>query len=256
MEGFQVLKLRSGFQWSGVFSALLFLSQSAAYGQRLTGELVRIVDGDTAHVVDDKGVRHKIRFLGMDTPELHFNGHAQVPWGQTASDRLHEIVNATEATVNKRGTVTKSSVDKTTGKPIMVDVELAGQDVHSRDLGYIIYQGKNVNIQLTEEGLAYPYLYCTTGDCDQTWERRALVTEFLTACKKARKAKAGFWGATKPAQVPSEFRRQKDKGKRYQFIGDFESKRLYQPDDFDKVDQCDHIRFQSESDAVALGYRP
>ncbi len=254
--GLQVLKLRSGFLWCGVLAAMLYLVPLTAFGQnRLSGDLERIVDGDTAHIKDRDGKRHKIRFLGMDTPELHFNGKAQLPWGQTATDRLHVILNATTASVTGRGLVTKSSVDRNTGKPIELEVEIVGKDVHSRDLGYIFYKGTNVNLQLTEEGLAYPYLYCGKGDCDATWSKRALVVEFLDACKQARKNKAGFWGDKAPVEVPSEFRRRIDRGKRYQYIGDAESKRLYAPNDFDKVDPCAQVRFQLEADAVALGYQ-
>ncbi len=248
-------KLRSGFQWFGVLAAVLVFSPgSVLAGQRFTGELVRIVDGDTAHVIDDDGIRHKVRFLGMDTPELNFNGKAQLPWAQTATDRLHELVNATQAGVNKGGQITKSCVDRTTGKPVVVDVELAGQDIHRRDLGYILYKGVNLNLQLVEEGLAHPYLYCAKGDCDKKWPKRAMVSEFLEACKQAQKNKAGFWGEKKKVLAPSEFRRQVDRGRRYQFIANYDSKELFKPNDFDKVDDCSQIRFQYEADAQMLGY--
>lgn len=261
MEGLQVLKLRSGFQWSGVFAAALILFQGAAYGKRYTGELVKIVDGDTVHVRaqlpgDKDPVIHKIRYLGMDTPELHFNGAAQLPWAQEATDRLHELFNATEASLNRGGAVIGACKDKTTGQPITVEIDPAGQDAHSRDLAYVFIDGKNTNLVLTEEGWAWPYLYCAKGDCDKTWEKRSLVKEFQSACKEARKDKVGVWDAKNGlTEMPSDFRRRIDRGKRYQFIGNFETKKLYAPDDQNKVDPCLQIRFQVEADALALGYQ-
>ncbi len=49
-------------------SFLVFLS-IRAFADTLTGEVVKITDGDTLYVLDAKYQQHKIRLAGIDAPE-------------------------------------------------------------------------------------------------------------------------------------------------------------------------------------------
>jgi len=57
----------------------------------ITGQVYRVVDGDTIHFYA-KGKLFAIRMLGMDTPELHFYGKAQPTWGLKARNALLQMV--------------------------------------------------------------------------------------------------------------------------------------------------------------------
>ncbi len=46
----------------------VFLSISA-FGDSLTGKVVKITDGDTRYVLDANHQQHKIRLAGIDAPE-------------------------------------------------------------------------------------------------------------------------------------------------------------------------------------------
>ncbi|MDR0610601.1 MAG: thermonuclease family protein [Planctomycetaceae bacterium] len=47
--------------------------------------VVHIVDGDTLDVVDGNGIKHRIRLIGADTPEVVKPNTPQQPFGQEAS---------------------------------------------------------------------------------------------------------------------------------------------------------------------------
>ncbi len=50
------------------FCFVLFLSETA-FGDTLTGKVVKITDGDTLYVLDANYKEHKIRLAGIDAPE-------------------------------------------------------------------------------------------------------------------------------------------------------------------------------------------
>jgi len=257
-----VKKLSGSFQWIGLFSVVLLLGASAEAAKRQTGTLVKITDGDTVQVKVPKhsgsgDIVLKIRSSGIDTPEVHFNGHAQEPWATKASDHLADIFNAKHASLDGGGRVTKATVDRDTGKPIEVEAELFGKDVHGRALGYVYYKGTNTNLQIMKDGYAYPYLYCDN-NCDvKNFEKDAMVDDFVSACEDARKGKKGFFAEKESDRpmVPSLFRRSKDRKKPYQYLGDFRTKKLYDKGEESKIDPCVMVRFISEDDAKALGYK-
>jgi micrococcal nuclease len=53
-------------------------------GDRLEGRVVKVVDGDTIHVLVG-GRREKVRYIGMDTPETHKPGTPVQCFGRAAS---------------------------------------------------------------------------------------------------------------------------------------------------------------------------
>jgi micrococcal nuclease len=244
------------------------LSAKASAAKRISGVLVKVTDGDTV-TVSAGGKTLKVRYLGMDAPELHFQNKSQGKWGQEASDHLLKIFNAKPAKLTRAGGVDVGGEckDATTGKPIQVEVELQGKDKYKRDLGYVSYKGTVTNLQMVKDGYAHPYLYCTTGICDRNWFTQAHVQDYVDACKAARKAEVGVWqkGLRDSVQTASQFRRITGGSKPYQFIGDYDTKKLYSPQEYadmedstdasTKPDPCVAIRFQNEVDAQDLGYK-
>lgn len=239
------------------------------------GTLIKITDGDTVKVqADDLKVGDKvpsIRMLGLDTPESHFQVKgkltSQDPWGDQATDHLHDLVNAAPAKLNRGGQITNPVADRRTGKPIRVTVRmLPTQDTHNRNLGYILFKGVNLNLQMVKDGWAHPYIYCTEKEnCgnNSKWLKENLAQEFGEACRDARQKKLGIFNGRNPIQeTPSEFRRRNDGHPSYQYIGDFQTKKLYKPGADTKnrsgkyqVDPCNVIRFENEQLALDQGFR-
>lgn len=252
-----MLKLKRSFEWIALFGSALFILESTAYtaGKRVKATITNIVDGDTAHAITEDGKKHKVRYLGMDSPELHFQNESQGTWGQQATDHLHLLMNAKPAKVAKGGRLIGNAVDRTTGKGIQGEIEIDGVDTYKRALGYIYVNGVNTNLQMVKDGWAVPYLYCTHNICNKSWEAAAHAKDYVEACKSAEKQELGIFDPAKPLdETPDEFRRRLDGRPAYQYIGDFETKKLYKPADGGEVDWCLRIRFETEADALAIGY--
>jgi len=97
--------------------------------------VTRVVDGDTVHLTC-AGVRHKVRLLGFDTPEISRPGCAAEA---TAGAQATRVLQALIAT----GPVT--------------DVRFEGQDRYGRDLGALAIAGRDVAAVMLASGLARPY---------------------------------------------------------------------------------------------------
>lgn len=101
-------------------------------------ELKKCVDGDTAHfttgVYKDGTLIDKVRFLGIDTPET-YNPGAQ-PFGYAASQLTCKIL--------------------TDAKEIILEIEKDNEifDGYDRLLAYVWVDGKLLNAQIVELGLA------------------------------------------------------------------------------------------------------
>lgn len=260
------MKLSSGIRSVFAVAILGLFTQVGWASTRITTTVLKISDGDTIQADNPdfdpskKGSKRylKVRFLGMDTPETDFQKQAQLPWGPEATKHLKELLHLTDAKLDKGGAVIKGfePVDRDTGKRVEIVLELHGKDKYDRDLAYVIYQGTNINLKMMEDGMGFPYLYCDEKRCNKDWEKDGMVTEFVEACKDARRNKRGFFADANPLkETPSEFRRRIGKSKPYQFVGDYDSKKLYKPTDDNKVDPCSVIRFDTDADAIAHGYK-
>jgi len=104
--------------------------------QKLTGRIVRVVDGDTVDF-NTESARHRVRLTEIDTPE------ADQPWGSEA---------------------TKALAQKIAGKD--VELRASGTDRYGRILGRIYYEGRDINREMIAEGHAWVYRQYMT---EQTW---------------------------------------------------------------------------------------
>lgn len=101
-------------------------------------ELVRVIDGDTI-VVDDGGEEQRVRFLGIDTPEIaHEDGETSEPCGEEARAMTEELTAA--------GDLELRSDD---GQP--------AEDRYGRRLAYVEAGGKDLSAELLQAGLAEIY---------------------------------------------------------------------------------------------------
>ena len=97
--------------------------------------VTRMVDGDTLHLTC-AGVRHKVRLLGFDTPEVSRPACATEA---AAGAQATQVLRALVAT----GPVTA--------------LRFEGQDRYGRDLGALAIGGQDVAAMMLASGLARPY---------------------------------------------------------------------------------------------------
>ena len=111
---------------------------SEAVGDPSQVELVRVIDGDTI-VVDDGGEEQRVRFLGIDTPEISHGGHGDdEPCGQEARMMTEDLI---------------------AGGPVELrsDDAQPEQDRYGRTLAYVEVDGKDLSAELLDAGVAEIY---------------------------------------------------------------------------------------------------
>lgn len=150
--------------------ALVAVIVSLAYGPfadaaELAGRVVRVADGDTVTVLDARNEQHKIRLSGIDAPEL------KQAFGRVSKRHLSDLV-----------------ADK------HVLVEWYKQDRYGRIVGKVLVDGRDVNLQQIEAGMAWHF---KRYEMEQPLEERIV---YGAAEKKAREEHTGLW--REPHPVP------------------------------------------------------
>ncbi len=162
---------RSLRQTLAAFTVATLALASAAAGT-LTGRVVGVSDGDTITVLDASKRTHKIRLLGIDSPEK------KQPFGERAKQSLSDLV-----------------FDK------QVTVEGSKQDRYGRDLGKIMLDGQDINLEQVRRGMAWHYKQYAR---DQSPQDRMAYAEAENA---ARQKRVGLWQDAHPVP-PWSFRRE------------------------------------------------
>lgn len=134
------------------------------------GVVVRVVDGDTLVVTLD-GREHKVRLIGIDTPETKKPDTPVQCYGPEASQRLSQLLPV--------GTAVRLERDK----------EL--NDQYGRILAYVFPDGAatSVNETLLAEGDARILRIAPN---------TAYATTFADVAAKAERDRRGLWGACQP----------------------------------------------------------
>ncbi len=111
---------------------LLLLAAPAASAAALEGTVVRIVDGDTIHVkVADR--IEKVRYIGMNTPELHHPTKGEEPGGREATEANRRLL---------------------AGKRVRLETDVQTRDRYGRLLAYVWVGDAMVNAELVRQGYA------------------------------------------------------------------------------------------------------
>lgn len=135
-------------------------------GKTYRCELKKIYDGDTvtARCNGQKGQQEiRIRLAGIDAPEM-----GQTPFGEES----------------------KRELGKRLGKHF--DLRYLGPDYYHRSLGTLLsYGGRDINLQMIEDGYAFAY------------EGSDTPAAYKQAEKSARAARRGFWRKNKNQQPTS-----------------------------------------------------
>lgn len=120
----------------------------------------RVVDGDT--LILHGG--HRVRMLGIDTPELERDGRASEPWSEVARDFLQALV---------------------AGRTVSLGFDQEPFDAYGRRLAYVYLQGSLINEEIIRAGYSpartgFPY-------------SAAMKDRFRRAEREAREQRRGLW---------------------------------------------------------------
>jgi micrococcal nuclease len=131
----------------------------------LEGVVVRVVDGDTVHVRLG-GRIEKVRYIGVNTPEIHHPSKGEEPGGRRAYE------------VNRR------LVD---GKRVWLELDVQARDRHGRLLAYVWTSDAMINAELVRLG------YAQVMTVPPNVRHQAL---FVKLQRDARQAGRGLWSAS------------------------------------------------------------
>ncbi len=133
-------------------------------GDSAVVQVVRVIDGATIQVCCVFGDRVTVRYVGVDTPEIHHPMKGVERAGKEASEANRKLVD---------------------GKTIRLEFDVQEQDRYGRLLAYIyLEEGTFVNAWLVENG------YAVVMTIPPNVKHQAL---FLKLQREAREAKRGLW---------------------------------------------------------------
>lgn len=144
-------------------AAALLLAALTCNAATIDGKVVSVADGDTITVLDADKVQHKIRLTGIDAPEK------SQPYGNRSKQSLSDLVFSRPVTVNS---------DK--------------QDRYRRNVGKVLVNGVDANLEQIKRGMAWHYkAYEREQDA---LDRRA----YSDAETEAKAARRGLWADAEP----------------------------------------------------------
>jgi len=226
----------------------LFCASSSLNALTVGGTIEKNVDGDTVWVAAKNSTwgtpakgreRLKIRMIGIDAPESHL----PTPQGVVGQGDFGDI--AAEKMVGLAPVGSKVTVDD------------KGLDKYGRTLGRLIAKGKDINLKMVEIGWAIPYIICEGPSCNKDYFVSENVQAYIDACFNAEEEGLGIFNPKKPLkEMPFEFRLRMQNRKPDKYVGDWETKELYRPADYEEVETCNRIFFKRILDAKKAGFKP
>lgn len=154
-----------------VFSDDAFEASVPAEEKWIEGTVVGVHDGDTCTVLDANNKQHKIRFNGIDAPEL------KQDFGNKSKQNLSDLI---------------------FGKTVRVHV--TKKDKYNREVGVVYVGGTDANLQQIKDGFAWHYKKYAS---EQTEADRKSYADAESA---ARQSKLGLWFDANPI-APWDYRR-------------------------------------------------
>ncbi len=142
--------------WLFLFLCVL-LSFSVSYAE--DAYVKKVIDGDT--IVLSNG--EKVRYIGMDAPELHHKNKDVVAMGEKAKEFNASLVG---------------------GKKVRLEYDVEQYDKYGRVLAYVYVGGTFVNAEMVKEGYAMAFTYPPNVKYQEL---------FLKLQKEARDAGKGLW---------------------------------------------------------------
>lgn len=161
----------------------------------------KVVDGDTVNV-NIAGNQYSIRMLGIDTPELHFQGKAQPVWGQKAKDVIDTLVSI--------------------GDPVVLYTENLVCDKYGRILAHVFKNNININLLMIRYGMAVNYCIAPNVDYCILYSK-AIEPVFYN--------KQGIF-SDPSLIIPYVWRKQQQQLPMDKWVMDYRTKRMYAPNKY------------------------
>ncbi len=144
---------------------------AAAESPGLHGVAVRIVDGDTIHVRLADRVE-KVRYIGVNTPEIHHPRRGEEPGGRQAAAVNRELVD---------------------GKRVRLELDVRSRDRYGRLLAYVWIDRVMVNAELVRRG------YAQVMTVPPNVRYQGLFRDLE---RQARQGRRGLWGSESAGRGP------------------------------------------------------
>lgn len=207
----------------------LFLFAFNLSAKSISGEVQSIHDGDTITIKlkDSTNQKTRVRLLGVDTPEIDFNGHSQGRAAIVARDYLRAILPLNSI--------------------VKIELPVGSMDSNGRYLGQIFYQGVDINLEILKAGLGavyfiYPY-------------DKSMVVTYLKASEEASFKRLGiFSDEFRETLLPYMFRQEMKGVIGSNIVADYDTKKLYPAELIEKVPHYRRVFFSSEETAVVHGF--
>lgn len=143
-------------------TVLLLALAAPALSTTIEGTVVRVVDGDTITVRLGDRVE-SVRYIGVNTPEVHHPKRGEEPGGREASAVNRQLV---------------------AGKQIRLELDVQARDRHGRMLAYVWVGDVMINAELVRLG------YAQVMTIPPNVRHQAL---FVKLQRDAREARRGLW---------------------------------------------------------------
>ena len=148
-----------------LFTLLVVATPAGAQPTTLEGLVVRVVDGDTVHVRVGQRIE-KVRYIGVNTPEVHHPRRGEEPGGREASEVNRRLVH---------------------GKQVRLELDVQPRDRYGRLLAYVWAGHTMINAELVRLG------YAQVMTVPPNVRHQEM---FLQLQRDARQAGRGLWGTT------------------------------------------------------------
>lgn len=164
------------------------IGASLPAASKIPAMVVGVSDGDTVIVQSDYG-RSTIRLRAIDAPET------------TCHDITANDLNYCQERYQRFGKDAKAALASLVMRRSVVVVTGKQSESHGRAVGNILLNGRDVNLEMVRQGLAWHEPKLTP---DETLKEKVL---YSAAMLKARKQKIGLWSDSNPVR-PATFRKE------------------------------------------------
>ncbi|UYL07265.1 thermonuclease family protein [Bdellovibrio sp. SKB1291214] len=207
-------------------SILLFFP-ALALAYSLQGTVINVHDGDTL-TIQSGSDRYKVRFLGVDTPEVDYFGNTQGEVADVARDFVAGLVPP--------------------GSHVTVVYDDNGHDKHNRILGRVIYNNVEINREILKEGWGYMYFIYPFD--------KGLLATYSADSKFAVDNQRGLFASRyDKVLAPYDFRMKSRNLTGTNYVGDTETKVLYFPEDIEQIPVWRRVFFSDKNIALNNGYK-
>lgn len=141
------------------------------------GTVSKVYDGDTVHVIDSHGAKHKIRMAYIDAPEM------KQAYGTRSRDNLRSAAEGRK-----------------------VSVRVFETDRYQREVAQVFVGKTDLNLMQVEDGAAWHY-----ESYAKKQQNKTSFADYADAQIQAKKERKGLWHAKNP-QAPWAYRRAEKNG--------------------------------------------